>query len=365
MSGIFKLRRRAVAAFFVLMLVMGGALAPAVVRAEQVAGQSFPIRDFCADRSGMFPKLMAAIDRSLRSMGMPKTDRLHDDAMVFALERVIGHCDSGKAERGVPMNLGLYVHNSIIDARRMDKGLEFREEIGELVPEESRAISYDEVFDVVREKASDRQTMIFLMLSEGMPAEDIAGRLGIGLGPYYRERTRLFEMLREEFHVPEKVARAKEKPSATASGTTMMRVQSPLGAEIYAALKKGAQVSPIGLVHAGPVMTVKVPSAQLSGPAVEGIMELPVPVILQSDTAGEQEMVVSAAREIGEGDPDFRTFALYAFCKDEDLETPGDSSRYSFKAEVDDPMVTEIVSRGDLQQPEKISERLWDYYAAH
>jgi hypothetical protein len=52
------------------------------------------------------------------------------------------------------------------------------------------------------------------------------------------------------------------------------------------------------------------------GVDVDGIVMLPVPLILKSDNYGEQEMVVSSAREIGEGDGNTRSFALYTFCKD-------------------------------------------------
>jgi hypothetical protein len=75
-------------------------------------------------------------------------------------------------------------------------------------------------------------------------------------------------------------------------------------------------------------------------------------------------MVISAIREVGETGQKTRTFALYAFCKDEMLETPGDLSRYSFKSEVSDPKAIDIVTRGDLRKPEAISERLWDHYGS-
>jgi hypothetical protein len=84
---------------------------------------------------------------------------------------------------------------------------------------------------------------------------------------------------------------------------------------------------------------------------------------MKSNAEGEQEMVVTAVREIGEVSASTRTFALYAFCKDETLETPSDLSRYSVKSEVTDPKVIDIVTRSDLRQPEVISRRLWDHFA--
>jgi hypothetical protein len=53
------------------------------------------------------------------------------------------------------------------------------------------------------------------------------------------------------------------------------------------------------------------------------------------------------------------TFALYAFCKDEHLDTPSDVSRDRFHSDVTDPKVIDIVTRSDLRRPENVSERLW------
>ena len=74
-------------------------------------------------------------------------------------------------------------------------------------------------------------------------------------------------------------------------------------------------------------------------------------------------MVVAAAREVDEADETTRTFALYAFCRDEHLETPMDISRYSFKSMVSDAKVADILTRSDLRRPKVISDRLWEHYA--
>ncbi len=52
-------------------------------------------------------------------------------------------------------------------------------------------------------------------------------------------------------------------------------------------------------------------AAQLAWLRVDGIVMPAVPLILKSDNYGEQEMVVSGARESGEGDGNTWSFALY------------------------------------------------------
>jgi hypothetical protein len=234
--------------------------------------------------------------------------------------------------------------------------------------------------------------MIFEMLVGGRTQPEIADQLGVAMGTVNAEKDRIATLLKKELElpgtprrrawerieslpakpaVPEAVERALsfapsevpkpiESPSQTPREPSMNRVQSPIGAEVVKAIKAGAEVIPVGQ-YAGPSMTVKVPRSHLSAGPVDGIIVLPTPIILSSNTSGEQEMVVSAIREIGEQGGSTRTFALYAFCKDELLETPSDLSRYKFKSVVKDRNVIDIVTQGDLRKPEAISQRIWDH----
>jgi hypothetical protein len=59
---------------------------------------------------------------------------------------------------------------------------------------------------------------------------------------------------------------------------------------------------------------------------------LPNQMILSSGTADEQEMIAVAAREIGDVGSQTRTFALYSFCRDGDLEAPHDVSHYRIRS---------------------------------
>jgi len=360
-----------------LLVALAIVLGPYAACAEQPSVRpGFSLQAFCADPEGKFSQLRTALRPRI---GLPSTDRRYEEIESGVLLRLARDCRnlaSGK-RKSANVNLDLYVRNSRIDAWRLDKRLEFQDELIELVPAESDATAQD-ILDVIQKRASTRQQVVFGMLAQGMSTQEIADHIGRKIGTIYAEQQKIETLLRTELQLRVRTAPAPRRlnlrlklagtaqapataPAATITSDepSMVRVQSQLGGEIAAALKSGAEVMPTGSGHAGPVMTVKIPRSQLFGAPVDGIVMLPVPIILQSNTAGEQEMVAAAAREIGDEDGDTRTFALYAFCKDEHLETPADLSRYSFKSEVSDSKMVDIVTRSDLRQPDKISERLW------
>jgi DNA-directed RNA polymerase specialized sigma24 family protein len=360
-----------------LLVALAIVLGPYAACAEQPGIRpGFSLQAFCADPEGNFSQLRTALRPRI---GVSSTDRRFDEIVSGVLWRLVLNCAKLDPDKDVNVNLDLYVRNSRIEAWRQDKRLEFQDELIELVPAESDATG-DDILDVIQKKATTRQQMVFTMLAQGMTQPEIADHLGVAVGTVNAEKQRIEAVLKSELQIsePRKTAPRSGRsvaarplaliaPQATAPAATvtsdepsMVRVQSQLGGEIAAALRSGAEVMPTGNGYAGPVMTFKIPRAHLSGAPVDGIVMLPVPIILQSNTAGEQEMVAAAAREIGDDkDGDTRTFALYAFCKDEHLEAPGDLSRYSFKSEVSDSKMADIVMRSDLRQPDKISERLW------
>ena len=240
----------------------------------------------------------------------------------------------------------------------------------------------EDILDVIRKQANVRQQMIFDMLAQGMTLEEIAEHVGVSVPTVHAEKTKIAALLKTQLGIASSLARNRSVPSRSSippvaraeapqpppgmdasSILPMNRVTSPLGGEIVAAMKQGGVILPTGGGYAGPVMTIKIPRAQLAPESANGIIMLP-PVIIEFLTqAGEQQMVVAAAREIGDADSPDRSFALYAFCKDEHLDVPKDVSRYRFRSEVTDPKVVEIVTKSDFRRPEVISERLWGHYA--
>jgi len=379
-DSILEFRSRAGRAIAALLFTLSTIFISTPAPADQLGAQpGFSLKVFCADPGAAIDALQKVVRQSAR---ISTTDTFYDDIMSGVLWRLFLDCRKGNV--GHDVNLNMYVRNSRIDAVRRVKYLEFQDELTELAPPESDATEED-ILDVIRRKATTRQQMVFAMLYQGMTQQEIADHIGTSVALINNEKGRIAEFLKTELQLlntgkttPEKVGASTIQPPVPATpriaggttstgenvpGPSMIRVKSPIGAELVAAMRGGAEVLPTGGGHAGPVMTIKIPRSQLSGTPVDGIIMLPVPVILKSDTAGEQEMVAAAAREIGEGDNNTRTFALYAFCKDEKLETPSDLSRYSFKSKVSDPKVVDIVTRGDFRQPEAISKRLWAHYA--
>jgi len=361
------LGRKRVGHVVALLFLAFGIFTNGVATADRLSGLT--IKSFCADPQANFD----ALERSLKPrMRMATTDRNYDEIYSGVLMRIVKDCLE-RADRDVKFDLKTYVRNVRIEIARKPTAIEYREEIMDLAPPESM-ISPSEILDVVRKTANPRQQMVFEMLVQGLTQQEVAEHLGVSLGTVNSEKAKIAELLKAEFQLASPSnKRSTSRPLgyaqepvaqfpsiAPAEPATMARVRSPLGAEIVKAIKGGAAVIPTG-TYAGTSMTVKVARTQLSAGPVDGVVMLPTPIILSSNTSGEQEMVVSAIRETGEAGQNTRTFALYAFCKDKHLETPSDLSRYVFKSTVTDQKMIDIVTRGDLRQPEAISERLWKH----
>ena len=378
MSIFPEFRNRAAQIGTALLLALGIVLGPYAASGEQPSvSPGFSLHAFCADPAANFSQLKTALRPRI---GMPSTDRRYDEIMSRVLMRLVVDCTKPGAGQGINVNLDLYVRNSRVEVSRQDKALEFQEEIVDLALPEADVTTSD-ILDVIQQKATTRQQMVFTMVAQGMTHAEIANHLGVSVGTVNGEKQAIKAVLMAELQLSEPKKSAPQSgrsaattplppmgqplttgPAAAARNLEplMTRVRSALGAEIATAVKAGAEVLPIGGGgYAGPVMTVKIPRAQLSAASVKGIIMLPVPLVLQSNTTGEQDMIVSAIREVGDGNGNTRTFALYAFCKDEHLQAPSDLSRYSFKSEVTDAKVIDIVTRSDFRQPEAISGRLW------
>ncbi len=339
---------------------------------------------YCADPINNTDKLQKLIRSRLGSL---PSDASYDNVVDAVFDRLDEICSNGAIPKEVGdqmARLNTIVRDKRVDEIRRPKGEEFQDEVSGWTQSQSD-VAVDEILDVIRKQATTRQQMVFNLLVEGMTQQEVADRLGVAIGTVNGEKNRLADLLKRELQISDRppfnaASRAAEIPlpetdasagkaeaAATAglteTGPLMTRVQSPLGAELLAAMKSGSEALPTGAGYAGPVMSITLPSSKLSTPPINGIVMLPVPIIMKSNAEGEQEMVVTAVREIGDVGAGMRTFALYAFCKDEALETPSDLSRYSFKSEVTDPKVIDIVTRSDLRQPEVISGRLWDHFS--
>jgi DNA-binding CsgD family transcriptional regulator len=308
-------------------------------------------------------------------------DSRYDDVVSEVFHRLAQACRRGSIPADLiqqEARLNTWVRDGRATVQRKNKRILFWAEIAELLPELPHiwvSILADDIVEVIHQKATPRQRVVFDMLSKGIEQQEIAERIGLSDSLVTKEKNRLRDLLTSELKL-RLVKRGTQRPSTDGVGLgiatpkaeprppetpVMRRIQSPLGAEVLAAIKAGANVTPTGGGFAGPVMTVKIPRSQLAEAPVDGIVPLPTPIILQSNSAGEQEMVASFVREISDGSVESRTFALYAFCKDKGADTPFDLSNFSFKSEVTDPKIIEIVTRSDLRQPEVISQRLWDY----
>lgn len=382
-EGIGWLRDHAghLAAALLLVLVTG--FSPTYAPADPLPPRHrFSIQAFCEDPDGAFGALNAVLRSRIR---MPPSNARYDGIYSEVLERLVKMCLEGKIPEGVAnqdARLNTIIRNSRISESRREKALEYSGEIIESVPVESN-VTLDDILDTVHKLGTTRQQMVFTMLAEGVTQQEIASQLGVSVGLVNSEKRKVTDILRTELDLTDAKERTMSPPlpqgkfgadghffiearpvpeDKSTVGPPMTRVSSPLGAEIQAVIESGKRVSPIGGAYAGPVMTIKIPRSQLSAMTVDGIIPLPVPVVLKSNAAGEQEMVVSFAREVGEVDDHNRTFALYAFCKDYDLETPSDASSFSFASRVLNPKVIDIVMRGDLRKSEAISQRLWDHY---
>jgi hypothetical protein len=361
-----------------LLLALATAITPPVAVAEQSRPRaSFSIEAFCADPYANMDKLEALVRSRI---GQLPPSASHDNIVEAVIDRLGDICAKGNIPEGLENQTARFntiVRDKRVSELRRPKSEEFTDSIESLTSDPSDFAAAYEFVDVIDKKLTTRQQIVFRMLASGMTQEDIAEQIGLSVGTVNGEKQKIFELLKTEFQLSGERAKARMvRPLAAIAppppptppaknvevGPSMTRIASPLGAEIAVMIKSGAEVRPIG-GYAGPVMTIKIARDRLSGAPVDGIVMLPTPLILQSNTAGEQEMVVAAAREVGEGDESTRTFALYAFCKDEHLETPMDLSRYSFKSEVADAKVADILTRSDLRRPEVISNRLWQHYA--
>jgi DNA-directed RNA polymerase specialized sigma24 family protein len=338
------------------------------------AGTDGAITTLCSPRAS----LKDVTDLLKSHIRLPDNNSRYDEIVSGVLIRAAKACAEGnipEATSDQEARLNTWIRDSRIDAYRRNRLMEFGAELEEFVSPTSNATALD-VVDFIHKRASTDQRVVFDLLAQGFTQEEVGKRVGLSTTTVNKAKQAVEALLKEEF--PErpvkrdlKANRLRDVSSARAQmlqapakpeDPSMVRVKSPIGKQVFDALKGGAEVLPTGGGYAGPVMTVTMPSSKISGEAVDGIVMLPSPMILKSNADGEQEMIVTAVREIGNGSGRSRTFALYAFCKDEHLEAPRDMSRYKLKSVVSDPRVTEIVTNSDLRQAESISQRLWQHY---
>jgi DNA-directed RNA polymerase specialized sigma24 family protein len=365
-------RRVATALLIAITAAAGSAVFPSITAVY--AAPSLSLKALCFDHSLTLDEVRTALRSRIRT---PASNARYDDILSGVLLRVAKDCVRGAipdSPADQEARLNTIIRNSRIDVQRRNKVYEFQQEVIELVPPKSD-VSGEDILDVIDKRANSRQKIVFEMLAQGQTQQEIADHVGVSVGSVNSDTKKVKELLKDELSVQPQLRRRttvgstapSQQPNASSEEQTqapeksMTRIKSPLGAEVMATIKQGAEVMPTGTGYAGEVMTVTIPSSHLSHKPVDGIVMLPTPIILKSDSAGEQEMVVTAVREIGEA-AGKRTFALYAFCKDEALDVPSDLSRYSFKSAVSDSKITEIVTKGDYRQPEIISKRLWSHF---
>jgi DNA-binding NarL/FixJ family response regulator len=141
---------------------------------------------------------------ALRSrIGVPPTDSLYDDIVSSVLLRLFMDSLKGTipdTPAAQEARLNSHIRTSRINEMRRVMALEFQAEVVDKLPPEAD-FTADDLLDVIRKKATDRQQMVFALLAEGLTLQEVADNIGVAGSTVCSDKLKIASLVETELNL--------------------------------------------------------------------------------------------------------------------------------------------------------------------